>query len=106
MMECVIKEQKDNKVIGRVEVNADIAYIGSTPSNDVVKKEFAQVLKTDEALVVIKHIHGIFGEQKAHVAAYAYDDKKTFDMFETIKKKKKKEAKHEAKAEAKVKPKA
>lgn len=100
-MECMIKSKKENKVIGRTEVSAEIAYTGATPSNDVVKKELAQAMKSDESLVVIKHIHGIFGEQKAKVDALAYHDKKTFDLFQIIKKKPKKAA-PEAKAEAKA----
>ena len=91
-MECVIRTKNDNKLIGRSEMHAEFVYSGSTPSNDVVRKELARALKIDEALIVVKHIYSKFGKQKAEVVAFVYPDKKALEQFEVIKKKPKKAA--------------
>ena len=91
-MELSIKTQKENKLLNRSEIEAQISYQNATPSMAEVKKAIASHSKSDESNVVVKYIKGGFGHTSAHVSAFVYADKKAFDMSELIKKKPKKKA--------------
>ncbi|MFC1801600.1 30S ribosomal protein S24e [Nanoarchaeota archaeon] len=84
-MKLEIKNQKDNKLLHRKEVEGLLTYEGATPSNVQVQKEVAAQLKVDEKLVVVRHIYNQYGENTADVLAYAYDNEDSMKRIEFIK---------------------
>ena len=89
-MELTIKE-KTNPLLHRKELNGDITFTGTTPSNKQVQEEIAKKLGIQAELVAVKHIFGAFGGTKATFQAHAYDKKEHFDKIEPKKKEKKAE---------------
>lgn len=93
-----ILTDKENKLLDRKEMEAEIEFSGKTPSNNELKKELVDKLKTDENLIVINHIYQKFGDQKAKVIAKIYKSKESLDKFNKVKiAKVKKEVKEEKK---------
>ena len=102
-MELTVKKQKENKLLNRSEIEAEISYQNATPSIAEVRKAIASHSKADENNVVVKYIKGGFGKTQAFVSAFVYTDKKAFDTSESIKKKPKKKVEAGAEAPAKKK---
>ena len=89
-MELTIKE-KTNPLLHRKELNGDITFTGTTPSNKQVQEELARKMGTHAELIAIRHVYGEFGGGKATFEAYAYETKEQFDKIEPKKKEKKAE---------------
>ena len=107
-MQLKIIDKKEQKLLSRLEVKAQIGFSGeATPSGDKVKQEVAKAVGKDVKLVVLKNIYTNFGEACAEVFAYVYDDAKKLDELEITHKKSKNgekktsESKEEVKAEEK-----
>jgi len=90
-----IIEKKENPLLSRTEILAEISFEKATPPDEEVKKQIASQLKVDEALVVVKNIYTEFGSPNAKVTAFIYDSKKALEKTEP-KPKEKKEAKKPA----------
>lgn len=88
-MNIKILEQKQEPLLSRTEVKAELSFEGATPSNEELKKALATQLKADENLVVIKSIYTEFGIAKATATAYIYTDKKALESIEPKPKEKK-----------------
>lgn len=100
-MNLTITDQKEEPLLSRKEIIAEITFDKATPSKEEVKKAIAAQLKADESLIVVKNIYTEFGTPKAKSRAYIYSSKKDMDNIEP-KKKVHKEAKPAAeKSEAK-----
>ena len=99
-MELKIKDQKDNKLLSRIEINALLGFQGATPSNDKVRELIAKQMNKEAKLVVVKNIYTKFGSQSADVSAYVYADENKLKQIEPGKKDKKGAKKEEAPAEA------
>ena len=102
-MDITVKTKTENKLLNRTEIEGTLSYNGPTPSNATITKELATHFKTEENLVLIKHIYTIFGQTKAEIQAYLYKDRPTLEKVEFIKKKPKKKAEAAAEAPAKKK---
>jgi len=103
-MKIEIKEKKENKLAGRLEIEGKLFFDGATPSNEVVRDMLAVELKADKELVVVKHIYSRFSYQEADFLAYVYDDKEMMGKMEVMTKhlrKKAEEAKKKAAEETK-----
>ena len=101
-----INSKKEEKLLGRTEINAKIDFgKATTPSNDAVKDAIVKNLGKEAKLVVIKHIYTNFGTHTADVIAYAYDNEKKYDESEVFHKrvKAKKEGEEAPKAAPKKK---
>lgn len=96
-MQLEIKSKNQEPLLNRTTVLAEAVFDKQTPSNAEVKKEIGKKLSTDESLIVIKKINGFFGEKKAIIEAYLYNDKASLDKIEP----RKKEGKDKKPAEAK-----
>ncbi len=101
-MELKILDKKDETLLSRTSIKADLTFQGVTPSKEKVQQALASLLKVDENLVVIKKIRTLFGQEKAEVIAYNYESAKALKNIEP-KKKEKVEKKGEA-AVAETKP--
>ncbi len=94
-MELKILDKKDETLLSRTSIKADLTFQGVTPSKEKVQQALASLLKVDENLVVIKKIRTLFGQEKAEVIAYNYESAKALKNIEP-KKKEKVEKKGEA----------
>ncbi len=83
-MNLKIIEDKENKLLNRKEILADIEFSGKTPTNNEVKKELAKNFKVDEKLVIIDKIDQEFGANKAKVYAKIYKSEKDIEKIEFI----------------------
>jgi len=96
-MKIEIKTKKENKLIGRLELEGLIQFDGATPSNEVLRDKLAVELKADKDLIVIKHIYSRFGYPEAEFLAYIYDNKETRRKMEVMTKHLKKKLEEEKK---------
>jgi len=71
-MKLTITNKKENKLLARMEVQGQIVFTATTPSNNDVALALSQELKVDLPLIVVKSIHTKFGAKTAEVSAYAY----------------------------------
>ena len=102
-MDLNVLGQKDNILLSRKEVTAELSFFGAkTPSKEEVKKKLSEKLKVSENLIVVKSIDGKFGSPTAKVLAYSYLSEGDLKRIEPKEKKKKADAPGEApKEEAK-----
>ena len=86
--------KKDEPLLSRTMVKANLEFDKSTPSYPEVMTLLATNLKTDEKLIAIRHIYNSFGGKNAEVTAYVYSDEaKKHSIEPKIKEKKEKKAK-------------
>ena len=103
-MELKIINKKEEPLLSRTMVEADITFEKATPTKGEVKSKLAQILGKDEKLIVIKGMHNTYGLKKAKSISYLYEDEKLKERIEArIKKKDKGEPKEEEKAAEKKK---
>lgn len=90
-MEIKVINKKDNALLSRVEVKAEIGFFNEpTPKKEDIKKKIASMEKADEKLVVIRKIACSFGFGKANVLAYIYKSEDELNKAEPKKKEVKK----------------
>jgi len=82
MMELKISKEKDNKVIGRKELNFEINYERAPPNKLQIIEELAKKTNTNQNLIVIKKISNVFGMRKLMCNANIYGDEKSISKFE------------------------
>ncbi len=100
-MELKILEKKENRALLRKEIEAELSFFGeSTPKKEEVKKKIAETEKVNEELVIVKSIHTRFGEPKASVIAYIYENIEILNELEP--KRKTKETKEAEKSQEKT----
>ena len=88
----------DSKLLNRTEINVELPHIGrATLSNKEVKELLSKELKAEENLLVIRHIHGIYGREYSKVKALLYKDKESLERLERKPKIKKENGKEETK---------
>jgi len=96
-MNVKILEQKQEPLLSRTVITADLTFEGATPSKEEVKKVIASQTKADEKLLIIKKITTRYGSTKAQASAYLYDSEEEMKKIEP--KDKKAEAAAKKKAE-------
>ncbi len=89
-MELTITEEKNNPYLKRKEIKGKMTFTAATPSNIETAKKIAELTKTDEKLLLMKHIYTQFGSQKAKFLAYVYESEEMKKKIEPKKKEKKK----------------
>ena len=104
-MDLVIKEKKEEPLLSRMEIVAELAFDGAIPSKKEAVSKIASSLKVDENLIVIRKISGGFGIRKVSILAYKYTDEKEKEKIEPKKKEKaKKEGSKEEAPKVEEKP--
>ena len=98
-MDLKIISQKDEPLLSRKRVIAEVIYDNKTPSNAEVKKMISAEMKVSEELIVIEKIQTLYGKRSAKTIAYAYLNKE--DMAKIVKVKVKKDKKEAPKEEKK-----
>ena len=98
-MQINITNKKDEPLLSRTKILATLGFDKATPSYQEVTSLIAKQLKADEKLVAIKHIYNLFGDKKADVIAYVYNDEAKKQFIEPkLKEKKEKKSKTAKKA--------
>ena len=77
-----IIEKKEEPLLSRIVVTADLDFDKSTPSYAETAALLATNLKADEKLIAIRHIYTSFGNKKAQVTAYLYNDEVKKNLIE------------------------
>lgn len=80
-MEITITSEKEEPLLKRKAVKAELSEYGPTPSKAALKEELAKKLKTDVALIDITHVKHSFGGGKVTLTCYAYKDAKMSDLL-------------------------
>ena len=96
-MKLEIKDKKENKLLGRLEVEGKLTFEGATPSNEVLRDKLAAELNADKSLIIVKHIYSKFSYQEADFLAYIYSSKEKMDKMEVVTKHLKKKLKERRK---------
>lgn len=99
-MEITILDKKDESLLSRKVVTADISFQGVTPSKVEIKKKVAALLKADEKVIAIKKVKTLFGQEKAKLTLYEYDSEKSLKDIEPKCKEKPKTAEPEEEQES------
>ena len=90
--------KKEEPLLARTMVKATLEFEKASPSYAEFTSGLAATLKSDEKLVAIRHIYNSFGDRKAEVIAYVYNDEAKKQLIEPkLKEKKEKAAKAEKK---------
>ena len=126
-MELKIINKRDEPLLSRTKIEAEMVFEKTTPSRTEVKSKLAKNLGKDEKLVVVRSIYTSYGLKKAKNIAYVYENEASLKRIEAEIKKgakekapkdtkektgvkqeqaKKEESKQEAKQEEKPKTKA
>ena len=74
-MEISIRDKKENKLLGRTELTANVSFDKSTPSRKEIREALCASLGVPAEQLVIISVHGSFGTQKAVVSAHTYEAK-------------------------------
>lgn len=99
-MELKILQKKEEPLLSRTKVESQIVFEKVTPSNTEVRSSLAKILGKDEKLIEIKGIYNEYGQKKARVVGYAYENEEILKKIRVEKKAKdKKESKQEKKPE-------
>ncbi|MDD4878252.1 MAG: hypothetical protein PHO02_04415 [Candidatus Nanoarchaeia archaeon] len=80
-MKLTILSEKEEPLLKRKAVKAEISEYGATPSKAAVKEDIAKKLKTDAALVDIASLKHGFGGGKVTLTCYVYKDAKMADLL-------------------------
>ena len=99
-MELKILQKKEEPLLSRMRIESQIIFEKVTPSNAEVKSDLAKILGKDEKLVEIKGIYNEYGQKKARVVGYAYENEDVLKKL-AVDKKAKKEKKEPEKPEEK-----
>ncbi len=82
MMSVEIKKQVKLPLLNRERITGYVHYEGVTPSRLDIKKEIAKKTSTAENKVVVRHVYGKYGEQRAKIIAHVYEDEAAMKKFE------------------------
>ena len=108
-MELKIINKKEDPLLFRTKIEAELTFDKGTPSIAEVKSMLSKDLGKDEKLIVIKNIYTVYGLKKAKNLSYIYENEESLKRIEVQKKeaksegaaKKPQEAKKEEKTEQK-----
>ena len=92
-MKIEVVDKKDEKMLSRMQVTASLEFENATPNYTEVTTALATKIKADEKLIAIRHIYTAYGNKKAKVIAYLYNDEAKKAFFEPKIKEKKPAAK-------------
>ena len=111
-MELKILDKKEEPLLSRTRMEAEVIFENATPSGQEVKSNLAKKIGKDEKLIDVKSIYTVFGLKKAKILFYAYENEEILKRIKIEKKKtekkpkaEKEETKPDTKKEEKVKAK-
>lgn len=81
-MKLSLQNKHENQLLERTEVQAMVEFEGATPSTVDVAAALASEMKQEAELVVVKHVHNVFGKKEAKVQALVYHSVNAKQRFE------------------------
>ncbi|MBI2207896.1 hypothetical protein HYU50_00205 [Candidatus Woesearchaeota archaeon] len=81
-MELKILQKKEEPLLSRTRLEGEVLFEKATPSTKEIKSNVAKSLGKDESLVDIEGIYNQYGQKKAKVVCYTYENK---DVLKKIK---------------------
>ena len=83
-MELSITSNKENKLLGRREIEFNVVQEGSTPSKNEIKAELCKKLNLDPESVIIVKVDQSTGVKQGRGFAHAYPSKEAIEKFEPV----------------------
>ena len=99
-MEVTILKEKDEPLLQRKKILAEVSDFAATPSRAELKDAVAKKVKGDAALLFIGKIRQDYGNRKAEIECFAYKDAKMAELLTKDGLKKRKAAKKAKEAPA------
>jgi len=99
-MDLKILSKKEEPLLSRTIVEAEVSFDKATPSKPEIKNALAKSLGKDEKLIVARGIYSGYGVRKAKNVSYVYENEDVMNSVEP-KPKKPKAGEGAAKGEAK-----
>src|SRR3989338_9474901 len=81
-MELIVKNEKENGLLGRKEVTGTLAFSERTPSNKEVTEALSKKFNVPTEQVTVKHIYGSFGGITGTFDARIYSSKEQMKKIE------------------------
>ena len=81
-MEVTIKNNIENKLIGRKDLTVHVAYTEAPPKRVEVRDAIAKETGVDAKLIIIKKLENDFGMRTMDCDARIYSDEKIMNKFE------------------------
>ena len=85
-MELKILNKKEEPLLSRTRMEAEVIFENATPSGKEVKSNLAKKIGTDEKLIDVKSIYTVFGLKKAKILFYAYENEEILKRIKVEKK--------------------
>lgn len=81
-MKIEVNEKREVPLLSRSRITLTADFQGPTPSREAIRKEVAREAKSDEKLVIVKHVYTRFGKPGAKIIAHVYKNEKDLNDFE------------------------
>jgi ribosomal protein S24E len=81
-MELKILDKKEEPLLFRTKIEAEITFDKATPSKSDIKSTIAKDLSKDVKLIVVKKIDTKYGFKTAKNVSYAYENEKAMKQIE------------------------
>ncbi|MCF7860739.1 hypothetical protein K9M79_00715 [Candidatus Woesearchaeota archaeon] len=81
-MDFKVISEKDNSMLNRKELIAEIIFDAKTPSRAQLVDKVAEAVKADRKLIIVKKIDMKFGQRKATITIRIYKNKELLDRYE------------------------
>ena len=81
-MEIVIKEEKENPLLSRVEMVVDILHNGATPRKIEVRDKIAALKNVDKLTVVVDRLVSKFGARESQAFVKIYKTREDLVKYE------------------------
>ena len=108
-MELKITQKTEEPLLSRMKVDGTVEFDAATPSTKDIKNSVAKSLGKTEDLIEVEGIYNTYGDKKASIVCYAYENSEIIGKLRKLGKKAKekiekqnKEAKEEVKEEPKA----
>ena len=85
-MELKILDKKEEPLLSRTRMEAEVLFENATPSGHEVKSKLAKTIGKDEKLIDVKSIYTAFGLKKAKILFYAYENEEILKRIKVEKK--------------------
>jgi len=97
-MDITITNTKENPLLNRKEITADMSFTGKTPSYPEVITALAAKLGVGKEVIAVQHVYTSFGATKAKIMTHVYKTAEDLKAIEPKVKEKKTAPTAEAKA--------
>lgn len=76
----IVKEEKS--ALPRKEIKCELVYEQVTPSRSQIVQSIASKTKAKDTLIIVKNIYTTYGDKKAKINAYIYDNEDAMNAIE------------------------